>query len=101
MAGDWMKVEKSTPDKPEVFAIADALGIDPDAAFGKCFRVWGWFDSNTTNGKANGCSVSKKLVDRLVSVDGFADAMLNVGWLCSNHRKYNNRRMKSFRSRSS
>ena len=31
MAGDWMKVEKVTPDKPEVDAIADQLGIDPDA----------------------------------------------------------------------
>ena len=81
MAGDWMKVEKNTPDKPEVFAIADSLCIDPDAVFGKCFRVWGWFDSNTTNGKANGVCVSKNLIDRLVSVHGFADAMLSVGWL--------------------
>lgn len=81
MAGDWMKVEKNTPDKPEVYAIADLLSIDPDAVFGKCFRVWGWFDSNTTNGKANGVCVSKNLIDRLVSVHGFADAMLSVGWL--------------------
>ena len=81
MAGDWMKVEKATPDKPEVFAIAETLGIDPDAAFGKCFRVWSWFDDHTTNGKSNGCCVSKLLVDRLVSVSGFADCMVSVGWL--------------------
>lgn len=81
MAGDWMKIEKCTPDKPEVFFIADELGIDPDAVFGKCFRVWSWFDDHTTNGKANGCSVSRTLVDRLVSVQGFANAMVSVGWL--------------------
>ena len=81
MAGDWMKVEKSTPDKPEIYAIADLLSIDPDAVFGKCFRIWSWFDDHTTNGKTNGCSVSKMLVDRLVSVSGFADCMISVGWL--------------------
>lgn len=83
MAGDWMKVEKSTPDKPEIFAIADIHSIDPDAVFGKCFRVWSWFDDHTTNGKANGVSVSKTLVDRLVGVAGFADSMVSVGWLCA------------------
>ena len=76
-----MKVEKATPDKPEVFAIAEMLGIDPDSAFGKCFRIWRWFDDHTTNGKANGCCVSKMLVDRLVGVKGFADCMVSVGWL--------------------
>lgn len=81
MANDWMKVEKHTPDKAEVYAIADALNIDPDAVFGKCFRVWCWFDSNTTNGKTNGVCVSKNLIDRLVCVQGFADAMISVGWL--------------------
>lgn len=81
MAGDWMKIEKHTPDKTEVFAMADELGIDPDAVFGKCFRVWCWFDSHTTNGIANGCGVSKNLIDRMVGVVGFADAMVNAGWL--------------------
>lgn len=28
MAGDWIKFEISTPDKPEVWAIASALSID-------------------------------------------------------------------------
>ena len=32
---NWIKVEFSTPDKPEVFTIAQAMGIDPDAVVGK------------------------------------------------------------------
>lgn len=79
MAGDWMKVEKTTPDKPEIEAIAAALGIDPDAAFGKCFRVWRWFDDHTTNGNAP--SVTKNAIDRRAGVTGFADAMEKAGWL--------------------
>ncbi len=42
MAGDWMKVEKVTPDKPEIEAMASKLELDPDAVFGKCFRIWRW-----------------------------------------------------------
>lgn len=79
MAGDWMKVEVSLPDKAEVWAIADEIGIDPDAVVGKLFRVWRWFDAHTTNG--NALSVTKKLLDREVGVTGFMDAMQNNGWL--------------------
>jgi hypothetical protein len=77
----WLKVETHTPDKPEVFDIADQLGIDADAAFGKCFRVWTWFDGHTTNGKPNGVGVSSSLLDRLAGVKGFANAMHAAGWL--------------------
>ncbi len=40
MAGDWIKVQHVTPDKPEVWQIADRLDIDPDAVVGKLIRVW-------------------------------------------------------------
>jgi DNA replication protein DnaT len=40
MAGDWIKILAATPDKPEVFALAQRLGIDADAALGKLVRVW-------------------------------------------------------------
>lgn len=79
MAGDWLKVQVDTPDKPEIEAMADALGIDPDAVFGKCFRVWRWFDAHTQDG--NACGVTKSAVDRRAGVTGFANAMESVGWL--------------------
>lgn len=83
MAGDWIKVEKSTPSKPEVLAMSASLDIDPDMCFGKLVRVWSWFDDHTVDGNAtvNGLSVTKALLDRLVGVTGFGEAMAAVGWL--------------------
>lgn len=80
MAGDWIKMEVSTPDKPEVLAIAARMGWDdPDYVVGKLFRVWRWFDQHTTDGNADGVTVA--LLDRIAGVSGFAEAMANVGWL--------------------
>lgn len=79
MAGDWIKFELTTLDKPEVCQIADLANIDPDAVVGKLMRVWGWFDQQTENGNAP--SVSKKLLDRLVGVTGFCEHMKSVAWM--------------------
>lgn len=79
MAGDWIKFELTTLDKPEVCQIADLADIDPDAVVGKLMRVWGWFDQQTENGNAP--SVSKKLLDRLVGVIGFCEHMKTVAWM--------------------
>lgn len=81
MAGDWLKIEAVTPDKPEIFSIAKELGLSPDDVFGKCFRVWVWFDAHTTNGECNGAGVTEMLLDRYAGVTGFAKAMINVGWI--------------------
>jgi hypothetical protein len=88
MAADWIKVESVTPDKPELSVMADALGIDQDAVFGKLFRIWAWADQNIdidSNDESNDDSVTvrvtKKLLDRVALCAGFADAMVSVGWL--------------------
>lgn len=79
MAGDWIKFELATMDKPEVCQIADLADIDQDAVVGKLMRVWAWFDQQTEKGNAP--SVSKKLLDRSVGVIGFCDHMKAVGWM--------------------
>lgn len=79
MAGDWVKVEHVTPDKPEVWRMADILSIDADAVVGKLLRVWIWADQQTVSGHA--ASVTKSLLNRVAGVTGFAEAMLQVGWL--------------------
>ena len=79
MAGDWIKVEHVTPDKPEVWAMAERLGIDADAVVGKLVRIWIWADQQTHDGNAR--SVTKALLNRVSGVTGFAEAMINVGWL--------------------
>ena len=79
MAGDWIKMQMSTPDKPEVWAMAEALDLDPDAVVGKLFRVWCWFDQHTENGHAP--AVTKKLLDREVNVPDFCLTLIKVGWM--------------------
>lgn len=79
MAGDWIKLQKDTPDKPEVLAIASRMNLDPDAVVGKLVRIWSWFDTHTIDGNAN--SVTFSLLDRLAGVNGFAEQMTFVGWL--------------------
>lgn len=79
MAGDWIKLEHTTPDKPEIDQLATALGIDQDCAFGKCVRLWIWADQQSVNG--DGLSVTNAFVDRLVFCNGFAKALCKVGWL--------------------
>tara|TARA_Y100000310_G_scaffold312646_2_gene360151 strand:- start:247 stop:930 length:684 start_codon:yes stop_codon:yes gene_type:complete len=79
MAGDWIKIENVTPDKPEVYRIAEALNMDADSALGKLVRIWVWADQQTYDGHA--ASVTKTLLDRVAGVTGFANAMEKVGWL--------------------
>lgn len=79
MASSWIKVEVITPDKPEIFQIAEILNIDPDAVLGKLVRIWAWADQQTIDGNAG--SVTKGVLDRLAFITGFADALIAVGWL--------------------
>ncbi len=79
MAGDWIKLEHVTPDKPEIFAMAEALGIDPDAVLGKLARVWIWADQHTISG--TDLRVSEAFLDRLTHQPGFAIALRKVDWL--------------------
>ena len=82
MAGDWIKLQKDTSDKPEVLAMATRLGIDPDAVLGKLVRIWSWFDTHTIDGNAS--CVTFALLDRISCVTGFAEQMELVGWLRQN-----------------
>jgi len=79
MAGDWIKIEHATPDKPEVDTMANRLGIDPDAVVGKLIRLWIWADQQSIDG--NALSVTDSFIDRRTFCAGFADALRQVGWL--------------------
>lgn len=79
MAGDWIKVEKVTPRKPEVLRVAAKLGVHPDHAFGLCFRFWCWCDDNLNS--CNAVGVTDVMLDALLDRDGIATALIEVGWL--------------------
>ena len=79
MAADWIKIENTTPDKPEVWMISEELNISPDEVVGKLVRVWIWADEQTIDGNASG--VTHSLLDRIAGVPNFANAMLKTPWL--------------------
>ena len=101
MAGDWIKIEHATVDKPEVYEIAEILDLDPDAVIGKLLRIWIWADNNVTESSRSmrderhadnvtdvtlishgfGCRATRAVLNRLAGHDGFAEAMEIVGWL--------------------
>jgi len=79
MSGDWIKIEITTPDKPEVVAMATHLRVDQDAVVGKLLRLWGWANLNSENGEA--LPITEAFVDRLTNQRRFASALRAVGWL--------------------
>ena len=83
MAGDWIKFELATIDKPEVLLMADLLTLSADDVVGKLLRVWGWFDAQSLDGHAGGVTnvTLMKFIDGLVGHQGFAASMKTVRWL--------------------
>lgn len=79
MAGDWIKVEKSTPRKPEVLEISEMLGIHADHAFGLCVRFWCWCDDQMVDGRTK--RISESTLDAVFGRESFAHALIQVGWL--------------------
>ena len=51
MANEWIKVEKNTPEKPEIRHISRACNVSPGMAFAAWFRLWSYFDSETADGE--------------------------------------------------
>lgn len=79
MAGDWIKMRVDLTDDPAVIGIAAATGLDEFSVVGRLHRLWSWADQQTTDGNATGVTLA--WLDRYVSAAGFAQAMVNFGWL--------------------
>lgn len=75
----WIKIETCTADKPEIAVMAASLGIAPEQVLGHCIRFWSWCDAH----QKNGVTIVKDtaIIDSYAHLDGFADAMISVGWL--------------------
>ena len=79
MAGDWIKIELVTPDKPEVHQMAEMLKIPVEQVLGGLIRIWIWADQQSQTG--NALSVTEKTLDRFSCVTGMSKAMRDVGWI--------------------
>ena len=86
MSGDWIKMDHSTSDKPEVWRMAALLNITPEAVIGHLLRVWVWADQQSVNSNVDGSvdayvDAPLSTVDAVARLPGVAQAMCNVGWL--------------------
>jgi hypothetical protein len=79
MAGDWIKMRIALSDDPAVISMAESLSIDEFSVVGRLHHLWGWADTQSRDGHADG--VTQRWIDRYVRCDGFAQAMTSVGWL--------------------
>jgi len=86
MAGDWIKIEVVTPDKPEVDNMAEYLEVTPEHVLGCLIRLWIWADQQSING--HGLRVTRKTINRVSNLDRFANALEKVGWLCGNEGEF-------------
>lgn len=86
MAGDWIKVESCTPNKPEIMKLARLLGVTRDDAFGKAMRFWIWIDSISVDGRVDGAASQD--VDALVGAQGFCSALAECGWIILDDEKH-------------
>lgn len=76
----WIKVEVTTPDKPEVVAMQTRLGLkDHDTVVGKLVRLWAWADANSVDGQA--VKITRAWIDGYVRLKGFAAALEAEDWL--------------------
>ena len=80
MAGDWIKIEHGLLGKPEVMLLADMLDISHYEAVGHLVAFWQWVDLNMSP-ECPQVKGTKKGLDRVAGRDGFADALVSVGWL--------------------
>lgn len=78
----WIKLEHTTPDKPEFVRMAARLRMDQDAIVGKAIRFWVYCDQHGIAGDA--MPITEKFIDKLVGKRGFAAALREVGWLDGN-----------------
>jgi hypothetical protein len=77
---EWIKVELHLPEKPEVLLIAEATNMDTNAVVGALIKVWGWA---TRNCNADGVTTIAAFahLNKLAGHDGFAESMVEAGWL--------------------
>lgn len=83
MAGDWIKMRTHLSDDPAVISIAAQTKLDEYGVVGRLHKLWSWADSHTTDGNAPIVTTALPYawLNRYLHCDGFAEAMVGVGWL--------------------
>jgi hypothetical protein len=78
MAGDWIKFEHATLDKPEVARMAELLGINRNEMLGVLLNYFVWLDRNCSHGHVT--HMSRLSLDSILHMSGFSACLCDVGW---------------------
>lgn len=79
MAGDWIKMRIDLQSHPKVVRILSATRADKFKTVGGLHAVWSVFDTHSEDGILHG--YTPETLDHVIGWDGFAQAMIDVGWL--------------------
>ena len=80
MARGWIKMRKTLRASPKVRVMARKLGLEGYAVRGLLLDFWTWADDAATDGGFLP-DLGPADVDDELGVEGFAEAMLEAGWL--------------------
>jgi DNA replication protein DnaT len=82
MALNWLKVQRITPDKPEIAILARKLRISQAEAFLSWFRVYSWADEITSDGRVPNLSLEDgDRMSRCCPGTCAALASKDIGWI--------------------
>lgn len=79
MAGDWIKMRGNLWDDPRVVKVCDLTGQGEAAVIGALYWLWATADQHTEDGILPG--LTGRSIDRKTGLQGFADALVQIGWL--------------------
>lgn len=79
MSGDWIKMRMSLQSHPKVVRVLSATKTDKFRVIGGLHAVWCLFDAHSEDGVLPG--YTRETLDHIIGWDGFAEAMISVGWL--------------------
>ncbi len=90
MSGFWIKWEKGLTRKPEILRMAARLMISPTQTAGSLMLVMEWLDDSVKDLSEDGHadvtlgSLPSSFVDSISGIQGFAEALAEVGWVQQN-----------------
>ena len=79
MANDWIKVRCDLHTHPKVVRIMSATCPQTCTVVGGLHYIWSLFDTHSTDGVLEGYTLA--MLDRMLGIPGFAQAVVDVGWL--------------------
>jgi hypothetical protein len=79
MAGEWIKMRGNLWDDPRVARLCELTDQSEAAIIGGLYWLWATADQHTEDGLMLG--LTSKSIDRKTGIKGFADGLVQIGWL--------------------